>query len=236
MATIIPPENEEERRAWIKRQKAKGVRVFEGRYGWVASGAPLPKNPRTADQQSHRRNFRAASARWHTLKPDQKAAWRVLAANTDFMTETGRRVRGNCFTLFVSLNTRRMDLGLPPTDNPVPPPLFDENPVLELVVTIIGGKPSIKLRVRGLPAQCIVVQAASPKRSGVQVVQHFPTLGLLPPPVNGWSDITEMFVARYGVPKANMAIWIRTFQHIDGWIDVPKVLRFRIPPLAVTTP
>lgn len=232
MAKVQPPKNEAERRAWIKREKAKGVRVFKARYGWVASAAPLPKNPRTAGQQSHRRNFRAASARWHTLNPDQKAAWRVQAASTYFITETGRRVRGNCYTLFVSLNTRRADLGLPQMDLPVPPPLFDESPVLELVVTLIGGKPSIKLRVRGAPAQCIVVQAPGPKRSGVQVVQHFPTLGLLPPPIDGWSDITEMFVARYGVPKANMAIWIRTFQHIDGWIDVPKVLCFRIPPLA----
>ena len=36
MAKFEPPENEEERRAWIKRQKAKGVRAFKGRYGWVA--------------------------------------------------------------------------------------------------------------------------------------------------------------------------------------------------------
>jgi hypothetical protein len=47
-------------------------------------------------------------------------------------------------------------------------------------------------------------------------VQHFPFLGLLPPPTDGWSDITELYVARYGVPKVGTAIWIRTCQHIDG--------------------
>jgi hypothetical protein len=52
--------------------------------------------------------------------------------------------------------------------------------------------------------------------------------GLLPPPKDGSSDITELYVARYGVPKANQAIWIRTCQHIDGWIDAPKVLRARL--------
>jgi len=31
MAKFKPPENEEERRAWIKRQNAKGVRAFKGR-------------------------------------------------------------------------------------------------------------------------------------------------------------------------------------------------------------
>jgi hypothetical protein len=33
-------------------------------------------------------------------------------------------------------------------------------------------------------------------------VQHFPFLGLLPPPKDGWSDITELFVRRYGVAGA----------------------------------
>jgi len=60
-------------------------------------------------------------------------------------------------------------------------------------------------------------------------VQHFPFLGLLPAPTDGWSDITELYVARYGVPKVGTAIWIRTCQHIDGWIDVPKVVRDRVP-------
>ena len=63
----------------------------------------------------------------------------------------------------------------------------------------------------------------------VRFVLHFPFLGLLPPPIDGWSDITEMYVARFGIPKPGTAVWIRTCQHIDGFIDLPKVLRFRIP-------
>jgi hypothetical protein len=49
-------------------------------------------------------------------------------------------------------------------------------------------------------------------------VQHFPVLGLLPPPIDGWSDTTELYVARFGMPKAGKAIWIRTCQHIDAGI------------------
>ncbi len=67
----------------------------------------------------------------------------------------------------------------------------------------------------------------TPEQQG-RCVQHFPFLGLLAPPTDGWSDITELYVARYGVPKAGMAIWIRTCQHIDGWTDVPKVVRARV--------
>jgi hypothetical protein len=72
-------------------------------------------------------------------------------------------------------------------------------------------------------------QGAAPVRTGVRCVQHFSFLGLLPPPADGWSDITELSVPRYGVPKAGTAIWIRTSQHINGWTDVPKVARARVP-------
>lgn len=43
MAKIKVPENAEERRAWIERQKAKGVQVYKGPTGWVARAAPLGK-------------------------------------------------------------------------------------------------------------------------------------------------------------------------------------------------
>jgi hypothetical protein len=60
-------------------------------------------------------------------------------------------------------------------------------------------------------------------------VERFPFLGLLPAPIDGWSDITDIYKARYGEPKFGQAIWIRTCQHIDGYIDIPKVVRARVP-------
>jgi hypothetical protein len=232
MAKIVPPENEEERRAWIKRQKAKGVRVFKARYGWVASAAPLPANPRTADQQSHRSNVRAVPRRWSKLTLDQQAAWRVLAASAYLITETGERVRRNCYQLFTSLNVRRADLGLPQFSDPPTQAVFSTQPVFELMVAKIGDRVTIELCIRGSTAQFIVVQAARLKKSGVRVVQHFPFLALLSAPTDGTYDLTELFVARYGVPKVDQAVWIRAFQHTDGWIDVPQVLRARVLPPA----
>jgi hypothetical protein len=126
------------------------------------------------------------------------------------------------------VNTRRADLGLPQFDLPPAEPVFSQNPVDELVATLTGGKFTLKLRVPSPPAQYTLVQGAAPVRTAVRCVQHYPYLGLLPPPTDGWSDITELYVARYGVPKAGTAIWIRTCQHIDGWTDVPKVARARL--------
>ena len=214
----------------IPKSGRQGDVVFvKGRYGNAVRTFVPPSNPRTADQQGHRRNILAVSRRWRTLSLEQRGTWRVLAANAYFVNDEGKRVRLNCFKLFVRLNTRRADLGLPQFDTAPAEPVFRTSPVVDLAVTYPGGKFTLKLRVEGTPAQLILVQGAKPVRSCVRFVLHFPLLGLLPPPIDGWSDITELYVARYGVPKAGTAIWIRTCQHIDGFIDVQKVLRFRIP-------
>ena len=102
----------------------------------------------------------------------------------------------------MSLNTRRADLGLAQFDLPPAKPVFPRNPVVELAVTLTGEEFTLKLRVTGPPARYTLVQGAKPVRTGVRCVQHYPFLGLLPPPIDGWCDITELYVARYGVPQS----------------------------------
>ncbi len=211
-----------------KRGRKGNVIYSETRHGKVAREFVPPSNPRTADQQDHRRNVRAVTGRWRTLNDQQRAAWGAAAANKYVVTKTGRRVCLSAYHLFVSLNVGRADLALSQFDLPPAEPVFSSNPVEELAATFTGGKFTLKLRISSPPAQYTLVYAAAPVRSGVRYVHHLPFLGLLPPPEDGWSDITDLFDARYGVPKPNQAIWIRTCQHIDGWTDAPKVLRARI--------
>jgi hypothetical protein len=42
-------------------------------------------------------------------------------------------------------------------------------------------------------------------------------LGLLPAPQGGMSDITHIYVARYGEPRAGEKVFIVTCQQKDGW-------------------
>ena len=214
----------------IPKSGRKGSVVYvNSRHGKLARQYVGPRDPRTLDQQRKRSNLVAVCNRWRTLTPEQRAAWRIASANNYFVTEAGRRVHLNGYNFFVSLNMRRADLDLPQFDLPPAEPVFSPNPVADLVITNTGGKITLKLRVPSPPAQYTLVQGAAPVRTGVRCVQHFPFLGLLPPPTDGWSDITELYVARYGVPKVGTAIWIRTCQHIDGWTDVPRVARARVP-------
>jgi hypothetical protein len=211
-----------------KRGRKGSVIYSETRHGKVARAYVPPRNPRTAQQQDHRNNVSAVSARWRTLTPEQRSAWCFAAAGRYRIDEEGRQVRLNGQNFYVSLNVRRADLGLPQFDFPPAEPVFSLNPVGELVATFTGGRFTLKLRVPGPTAQYTLVYGAAPVRSGVRYVNHFPFLGLLPPPKYGLSDITELYVARYGVPKAGTAVWIRTCQHVDGWTDIPKVARARV--------
>jgi hypothetical protein len=204
------------------------VVYYKGRCGYIKRQHTEPRNDRTARQQDNRGVFGVVSKGWGALNPEQLAAWRVTAAENDFITDAGERVRRNCYHLFQGINTRRAVLGLPQFDFPPPRPSFGPNPVRELVISWTGGEMSLQLRVSSPPGAYILVQGPAPKRSGIRIVQHFPLLGLLPPPKDGWSDITGLYVARYGVPEVNTRIWIRTCQHIDGWIDVPKVVQARV--------
>jgi len=212
-----------------KRGRKDSVVYLKTRHGNVARQYVPPRNPRTVQQQAHRHNIRAVSARWRGLTPEQVAAWCAAAAKNEFIDQTGRPVHLNGQNLFLSLNTRRADLGLAQFDLPPAKPVFGVNPVVELAITCIGEKLTLKLRLSGPPGQYTLVQGGKPVGTGVRCVQHYPFLGLLPPPVDGWSDITELYVTRFGVPKAGTAVWIRICQHIDGWTDVPVVFRARVP-------
>ena len=110
-------------------------------------------------------------------------------------------------------------------DLPPALPPFSPNPAAELLATIEGGVFQLKLHVLSQPAEHTLVLGALPCSPGVRCVQHFPFLGFLPASVDGWCDIADLFVSRYGRPAAGRAIFIRTRQHINGWNDPPKQVR-----------
>lgn len=199
------------------------------RYGQVEREFAPPRNPQTAEQQNVRGNFGLVSARWRALTPEQRAAWRIAAADSYTINRLGRQVALNGYNYFVRINSARVDIGLSLLDLPPQVPTFPMNPVGQLVITNNGGDIALKLQVPASPVEHTLVQGAAPCSPGISCVQHFPFLGFLPAPINGWSDITAMYVAWYGVLQAGKAVWVRTRQHIDGWTDLPKLTSAIVP-------
>ena len=199
------------------------------RYGQLVRQHGAMRNPRTADQQLNRSNFGAVSSRWRGLTPDQRTAWAIAAADSYTVTRLGRQTPLNGYNYFVRINGARAHLGLSLFTLPPTVPTFSPNPVGELSITNTGGAIALKLHVPSAPAQYTIVQGAGPVSAGVRFVRHFPLLGFLPPPVDGWSDITDLYANRYGAPQPRQAVFIRTCQHIDGWSDLPKATSAVVP-------
>jgi hypothetical protein len=59
------------------------------------------------------------------------------------------------------------------------------------------------------------------QRGSLLCGSHFTILGMLPAPDRGVSDITDLYVGKYGVPRAGLRVFIQTFQVIDGWDQHP---------------
>jgi hypothetical protein len=212
-----------------KSGKTGPVVYVNSKYGVIERELVIPHNAQAPEQQEVRGNFARITRRWRILTPEQRAAWRIASADTYTITRLGRQVALNPYSYFCRINFCRSDLGLSLFDLPPAVPAFAPNPIEELEITNSGGIITLKLRVPSLPAQYTVVQGASPRSPSVSCVQHFPNLGFLPAPVGGWSDITDLYVAWYGVPTVGKAIWVRTRQHIDGWNDLPKTTTAVVP-------
>jgi hypothetical protein len=119
-------------------------------------------------------------------------------------------------------------LGLPMVSDPPPIPVFPANPVVRLVISNTGDAVLLKLQLSRKPGQSVLVFGARPQGPGVSYVDHYPLLGVLPDADGEVVDITDLYVARFGVPPVGKRIFIQTLQQINGWRDRPKPTSARV--------
>ena len=146
------------------------------------------------------------------------------------MSRLGRTAPLSGFHYYARINNARSAIGLSRFNRPPAVPSFGLNTTGPLAITITADVITLKLPVLSLPTQYVLVEGAAPCSTGIRYAKHYPFLGFLPEPVGGWSDITALYVARYGVPRVGAAILIHTRQHIDGWMDSPIVTRAMVRP------
>ena len=192
------------------------------RYGQIERQYVIPKDPKTPAQMRIRSNLGRIAPRWRVLEQEQRNAWTLAGQDADTRHRLGRAVPLTGFQFFLKINCSRAALGLDQFVTPPRLPQLGFNPVGDLLATNVSGVITLKLSVSSAPAQYTVVCGAAPCSPGKSSTRHFNILGFLPSPANGASDITELYVARYGPIPADSRVFIRTYQHIDGWEDLPK--------------
>lgn len=195
---------------------------FRTRFGQFRRRYVVPKDPHSPAQMRLRSRFGQVSARWRVLTDEQRAAWNASAAEVLSRRRLGKGGRLSGCQLFVKINSNLAFIGQAQVDDPPGYPRFSANPVGNLTLTNTRGAIALKLSVATAPTANILVWATAPGSAGASFPGRFTFLGMLPDPVAGVSDITKLYVGKYGVPPAGKRIFIHTRQQVNGWQDAPK--------------
>ena len=173
---------------------------------------------RTAAQRRTQQQMTQCSQGWNDiLTEEQRIAWRRLAETLPRRVRNGRFYRLRGHQVFRAINTVLALLGRAPRTDPPPQPKFGLNPQVTLQIKGAARGLALKLRVSETPTEDIMVFASPPWKAGRTYCGDYRFLGLLPAPVKGLSDITRLYIKKFGVPPPNTRVFIRTWQQIDGW-------------------
>ena len=154
---------------------------------------------------------------WSQLTEDQRVAWRRRAREEPRLVRRGEQYRLEGQQLFNKLNSVLALCAHEPFTDPPPKPRFGPNPVGALTISRHGDGLVLQLSVQSFPTEDIMVFASPPYRAGRAYCGDYRFLGLLPAPVEHASDITRLYVKKYGVPQANTRVFIRAWQQVNGW-------------------
>jgi hypothetical protein len=195
---------------------------IRSRYGQVRRRYAIPTDRRSPAQLRIRSAFGRVVCRWRGLTDDQRGDWAAATEGVQSRPRLGQSGRLSGYLLFIKINSTLAYQGQALVVTPPERPTFDANPVGALVVTNTGGVTDLKLSLPSAPAAQILVLATGPRSAGVSFAKHFTILGVLPAAEAGYSNITDLYVAKYGIPAAGTRIFIRTRQMLDDWADTPK--------------
>ena len=178
----------------------------------------IPRDPRTHAQQHVRAIMGLLSQQWQRLTEEQRRAWIAVAEQVlSRLRLTQGPLTGEM--LFIKLNFVLWLLGRELLLWPSPPVVFGSNPVGELLIRREHRQLRLKLRVEGPVVEDIMVYGEAPVSAARNKPRHPVFLGLLPAPRGGWSDITELYAARFGKPEVGKKVMICTRQQRAGWED-----------------
>ena len=175
------------------------------------------KQRRTPARRRARADLGRLSRMWNELTEEQRTSWRHRARAVHSRVREGHSYPLDGQKLFNKINSVLLLLGRKPWREAPPLPRFGPNQVGKLQITGAGKGMALELRVNGTPAEEIMVYASPPQNAGRQYCGDFRFLGLLPAPIECLSDITRLYIKKYGVPPPNTRIFVRTWQVVDGW-------------------
>jgi hypothetical protein len=131
--------------------------------------------------------------------------------------------------LYTSINSMRSRVNLPETLEPPARVAFGPSVVGELVAENTEAGVRLWLRITGELNEDVTVFGQETCSAGRSKRRNVAYLGLLPPTVDGWSDITCLYRARYGEPMPGTKVFIVTCQQKNGWKGMDRETSALVP-------
>jgi hypothetical protein len=188
-----------------------------------------PNKRRTGAQFQARRGFARVSGSFADLTDEQRHAWDIAASQVKSKAVFGRSWPLTGQNFYQKINTARTALGLEPLLLPPAPVSFGASPVGPLTIANDVDGLALKLSIANVPAEDIAVYASPPCSRGRRRCWDLRLLGLLPTPDRGASDITTLYLIKYGKPSAGQRIFIASRQHLNGWQSQPALTSAVVP-------
>jgi hypothetical protein len=207
------------------------VVAFQSPFGLCLRQWVVPRNTITPARQHMRAIFGNNSRMWSgTLSQEQRDRW--CATGPQVMSHPRLAQRGPLTgqQFWQSISSVRGLVGLPPSLDPPAPVVFAPSVVGRLVIENGADGVRLWLAVSGTPDTDIMVFGQEPCSSGRRKRRNVSYLGLLPPPIGGLVEITDLYKAKYGEPRPGRRVFIVTCQEQNGWKAFERETNEIVPP------
>jgi hypothetical protein len=205
----------------IPQSGKRGVTVsLGGRYGQVSRALVIPGNPQTEDQLLIRNFLSNAASLWRQISEAQRLAWIAAAEAVQSRPTLGQSGPLTGMQLFAKINCSNLIVGQAVVSDPPADPMFPTLPVTALEITNPGGVVAIKLACSDDLELNTMVRASRPCSAGIYTNNNLRYIGTAPVVSGGYSDITALYTAQYGVPAVGKKVFVAVNQNIDGWQDI----------------
>jgi hypothetical protein len=164
-----------------------------------------------------------------TLSEEQRQRWIFAGAQVMSDPRLGQNGPLTGQQLYTSINSVRSRVNLPETLEPPARVAFGPSVVGVLVAENTDAGVRLRVRLTGELNEDVMVFGQEPCSAGRSKRRNVAYLGLLPPPVNGWSDIIHLYRARYGEPRPGTRVFIVTCQQKDGWKGIDRETSALVP-------
>jgi hypothetical protein len=162
--------------------------------------------------------FGSNSPKWGgKLSEEQRDRWTLAGAQVMSHPRLAQKGPLTGQQFWQAISTVRSIVGLPETLEVPVRPVFSLSKVGRLVAENGADGVRLYLLVSGDLNEDVMVFGQEPCSRGRYKRRNVSYLDLLPPPIGGRSEITQIYKAKFGEPRPGSKVFIVTCQEKDGW-------------------